>query len=123
MPILEGWLGKRGEEMGKAWSKRWFTLHPGGALTYSREKRGKVHRHIPLCASTQVRTFDQPDATPQARITFFDKPNGFEIYQGPGYRTWYLDAGSFEKCAAWTSTLARAIADLRPLAFGPCPVH
>jgi len=112
-PLLEGWLAKRGKEFGKSWNMRWFVLHAGGILTYSHSKGGKEDKRILLCPATQVRALTHPESTAEAKAHSSKKPYAFEIFQGPGARTWYLDGGSAEKVDVWLRCLSEAIGQLR----------
>lgn len=112
-PMLEGWLAKRGKEFGKSWNLRWFVLHPGGILTYSHSKGGKEDKRILLCPATQVRPLHHPESTHEAKAHASKKPFAFEIFQGPGVRTWYLDGGSSEKLDVWLRCLSEAIGQVQ----------
>jgi len=100
-------------EFGKSWNLRWFVLHPGGILTYSHSKGGKEDKRILLCPATQVRPLTHPESTAEAKAHSSKKPFAFEIFQGPGVRTWYLDGGSSEKLDVWLRCLSEAIGQVR----------
>lgn len=119
--ILEGWLAKRGHDFGRSWLDRWFVLHSDGVLTYGKVERGPETKRIPLDAATEVRPFGHPAASPEGRAMKAKKPCGFEVYQGPGKRTWYLDPGCIEKRDHWV----RALNDLIMVRFRapPGPPH
>jgi len=120
-PMLEGWLAKRGKEFGKSWNLRWFVLHPGGILTYSHSKGGKEDKRILLCPATQVRALTHPESTAEAKAHSSKKPFAFEIFQGPGVRTWYLDGGSAEKLDVWLRCFSEAIGQVRMSAVSGMP--
>lgn len=119
--ILEGWLKKRGHDFGQSWLNRWFVLHSDGVLTYGKEEKGPEKTRIPLDAVTEARPFGHPNATPEGRAMKSKHPLGFEVYQGPGKRTWFLDPGSIEKRDMWV----RAINDMVMVQFRapPGPPH
>jgi len=118
-PALEGFLQKRGEDMGKPWLKRWFRLMPTGLLTYGKDQKTCTEKNVALMPHTQVRPLASKDATSEGQLMGTKKPFGFEIYSGNGVRTWFIDAGSQEKLQVWLWTLGRVINDLRMSAGAP----
>lgn len=106
-PRLEGFLSKRGAHAGQAWYLRYFSLEADtGLLSYrNRQEDEGDQRRIPINGNTQVRPFSDAMATPEAKFLFREKPCGFEIFNGPHTRVWYLDAGRGEKLHAWVKTL------------------
>jgi len=112
-PVLEGWLAKRGHEFGKSWNSRWFVLHACGVLTYGKSAKDQDDRQIPLGPNTVARPLGHPEASGQAKVMAPKKPFAFEIYQGPGARVWYLDAGSAEKRDLWLRTILEVVAQMR----------
>lgn len=103
--VVEGWLSKRAQDMGKTWMNRWFALHHDGVLCYGKEQHSQDLKKIVLDKLTKVRPLIHPTATEEGRRVGVKKPFGIEIYQGAGRRTWYLDAGSKEKRDLWLNSL------------------
>lgn len=114
---LEGWLAKRSDGgVGSAWNLRWWVLN-GTILSYSRDERGAEHGRILMSGKTEVRPLNHPQATVDARVMSAKYPCAFEIFQGVGQRTYYLDAGSMEKRNLWIDRLSQAVASLRQSAW------
>lgn len=112
-PPLEGWLNKKGSGgVSTAWNMRYWMLN-GTVLSYSREERGAEAGKILLSANTEVRPFNHPQATTDARVLLKKHPYAFEVYQGKGQRTYYLDPGSLEKRNLWMDRICQAIGSLR----------
>mmetsp|Transcript_59090 Transcript_59090/g.93567 ORF Transcript_59090/g.93567 Transcript_59090/m.93567 type:complete len:246 (-) Transcript_59090:102-839(-) len=107
--VVEGWLSKRAQDMGKTWMNRWFALHHDGVLCYGKEQHSQDLKKIVLDKLTKVRPLIHPTATEEGRRIGVKKPFGIEIYQGAGRRTWYLDAGSKEKRDVWLNSLQMVI--------------
>lgn len=108
-PVVEGWLSKRAQDMGKTWMNRWFVLNYNGVLSYGKEQASQ-DKKIFLDKSTRVRPLIHPTATEEGRRAGVKRPFGIEIYQGPSRRTWYLDAGSKEKRDLWLNSLQMVLA-------------
>lgn len=120
-PPLEGWLNKKSEGgVSSAWNMRWWFLN-GNVMCYSRDERGEEGGRIVLTSHTEVRPLSHPQATTDARVLAPRYKFGFEIYQGPGQRTWYLDAGSLEKRNLWLDRLQQAVGALRQAAWSHGP--
>ena len=49
------------------------------------------------------------NVTPEGRYNRREHPQGFEIYQGSGFRTYYFDAGTRQKLIAWVHALEDVI--------------
>lgn len=110
--IVEGWLSKRAEDFGNTWQNRWFMLYGGGVLTYSKgqgERGAAGEKKILLNRTTEIRHLRSNKATDEGQRCGLKKQFGFEIYLGPGSRTWYLDPGSAEKRDLWIQALRRSI--------------
>lgn len=114
---LEGWLSKRSDGgIASVWNMRWWKLGDG-VMAYSRDEKGMEAGRIQLNAKTEVRPIAHPSASVEGRMMAPKKPHAFEIYQGVGLRTYYLDAGSAQKRDLWLSTLQAAIAQFRQSAW------
>lgn len=108
---LSGWLGKRGTDFASPWQNRWCRLD-GATLSYSHTEGGHDERSIQLDICSRIVPIADPHATPEGRALKQKKPHAFEIYNGPGKRTWYFDAGSPEKMLIWCQALNRNVAQL-----------
>eukprot|EP00913_Durusdinium_trenchii_P028998 g27189.t1 len=64
-PVVEGWLSKRAQDMGKTWMNRWFVLNYNGVLSYGKEQASQ-DKKIFLDKSTRVRPLIHPTATEEA---------------------------------------------------------
>jgi len=117
---MEGWLSKRSEDFGKSWVLRWFVLHSNGVMIYSKAQNGPECKRIILDNMTQVRLFNDTSATEEGRRAGIKKVCGFEIFQGQGRRTWYLDPGSPAKCELWMNALRDSLAQLQGPQAGHC---
>lgn len=103
---LEGWLSKRGEDIGQAWMMRWCTLSLAtGTLSISQQEHGSPERELQITPAMKVRTFDDPACSAEGKVQRFRKPMGFEICGGPGCRVWYFDAGTLIKRELWVRSL------------------
>jgi len=116
---LEGWLSKRSDGgIASAWNMRWWRLE-NGVMAYARDEQGPEAGRIQLTAKCEIRPLADPRATVEGRMMATKKPHAFEVHQGVGLRTYYLDAGSAEKKNLWMSTLAGAIAQMRQGGWPP----
>jgi hypothetical protein len=114
---IEGWLAKRSDGgIGSVWNMRWWRLE-NGVMMYSRDEKGPEAGRIQLSGKTEVRPIAHPSATVEGRMMAGKKPYAFEVYQGVGTRTYYLDAGSAQKRDLWLNTLLGAIAQFRQSAW------
>lgn len=111
-PVMEGWLSKRGPSFGSGWKTRWFVMK-GNVCTYSKEQGGKPAGEFALDTATVVRPFSQPGCTVEAVSMKFQKPHGFEVFHGLANRTYYIDAGTPEKCYAWVTKMNQVIDQMR----------
>lgn len=85
---------------------RWCQLNPAtGTLSICKDERGRVELELPINYTMQVRAFDDPTCSAEARVFRFRKPMGFEIQAGPGHRNWYFDAGTTVKRELWMRSL------------------
>jgi len=114
---LEGWLAKRSDGgIASGWQMRWWRLE-NCVMKYSRDERGVEAGGIQLTAKCEVRALKDPHATVEGRMMGPKKPFAFEVYQGVGMRTYYLDAGSEEKKRLWIGAIGQAIGALRQSAW------
>lgn len=118
---LEGWLAKRSDGgLGSPWLMRWWKLE-NGTMRYSREEKGNEAGRVDISAKTEVRPIAHPNATVEGRMMSPKKPFAFEIHNGAGARTYYLDAGSREKMDLWIRALMGAITQMRGAGKGGGP--
>jgi len=116
---LMGWLSKRGPDgVGQEWRLRFFKLTDGGVLCYGKDDKGPQSGRIVLDSRSIVRPLRSPGATLEGKIHAPKKPCAFEIYQGPGVRTWYLDAGTPEKLDLWVRRLNEVVAGMQAMIGG-----
>lgn len=98
-----------------------------GTMRYSREEKGTEAGRVDLSAKTEVRPIAHPNATVEGRMMSTKKPFAFEIFNGVGVRTYYLDAGSREKMDLWVRALMAQVMQMRgggaggPWQGGPPP--
>jgi len=110
---LEGWLAKRSDGgIASAWNMRWWRL-ADDVMAYSRDEKGPEAGRIQLTAKTEIRPIASPQATVEGRMMAAKKPFAFELFQGVGLRTYYMDAGSAQKRDLWMATLAGVADHLR----------
>lgn len=110
---LEGWLAKRSDGgIASAWNMRWWRL-ADDVMAYSRDEKGPEAGRIQLTAKTEIRPISAPTATVEGRMMASKKPFAFELFQGVGLRTYYMDAGSAQKRDLWMATLAGVADHLR----------
>lgn len=110
---LEGWLAKRSDAgMAGAWNARYWRIE-GQCLIYSRDEQSTEAGRIEMTAKTEIRPLNIPQASVEGRMMASKKPCAFEIYQGPGMRTYYLDAGSPQKKQVWIQALQGVVAQMR----------
>jgi len=118
---LEGWLAKRSEAgISGAWNMRYWRIN-GNSLIYSRDEQSGEAGRIQLTAKTEIRPLNHPKASVEGRMMGPKKPCAFEIFQGPGLRTYYLDAGGADKKAIWMKALDGVVNNIRQSAWGPQP--
>jgi len=82
-------------------------------MIYSRDEKGSEAGRIALSAKCEIRPLNSPQATVEGRMMGAKKSFAFEIFQGAGLRTYYLDAGSNEKKDLWMNCLQQAIQVMR----------
>jgi len=83
-----------------------------GTLSYYVDQNlggGDAKGSIEITAKTQIRLFTDMNVTPEGRYNRREHPQGFEIYQGSGFRTYYFDAGTRQKLIAWVHALEDVI--------------
>lgn len=82
-------------------------------MSYSKAEDRKDAKTLPLSTNSEARALNWPTASEEGKKMAQKHPFAFEVYNGRGERTWYLDAGSIQKRDVWIKALNDAVARMR----------